>query len=105
RQASVALLLDELVDAAIPDLDGAGPVVPLRDLALETAVFERVVLDVDGQVLLAGLERNALGHRPGGEDAVALEPEVVVQPTRVVALHDEDRPARLPALGAKRLWC
>ena len=90
-EAAVALLLEELVRAAVPDLDRARAVVPLRDLALEAPVLERMVLDVDREVLLAGLERDAFRHRPRGEDAVALEPEVVVQPPRVVPLNDEDR--------------
>ena len=55
-----------------------------------------MVLDVDGEVLLAGLERHAFRDRPAGERAVPLEPEVVVQPPRVVALDHEDR--RLPLL-------
>ena len=46
---------------------------------------------------LARLERHALRHRPRGERAVALEPEVVVEPPRVVALDDEDRPRPAPA--------
>jgi hypothetical protein len=50
-----------------------------------------VVLDVDGEVLLARLERDALRHGPARERAVPLEAEVVVQPARVVALDDEDR--------------
>ena len=87
----------ELVRALVPDLDRAGAVLALRDLALELRVLDRVVLDVDGEVLLAGLERHALRHRPGRERAVALEAEVVVEPARVVALDDEDRLAASPA--------
>ena len=69
----------------------AGAVLALRDLALEGGVVERVVLDVDGERALAGLERHALRHRPARERAVALEAEVVVEPPGVVALDDEDR--------------
>src|SRR4029079_417886 len=90
REPAVPLLLDELVRAVIPDLDGACAVVALRDLALELRVLDRVVLDVDGEVLRARLEGDALGDGPRGEGAVALEPEVVVEPPRVVALDDED---------------
>ena len=50
-----------------------------------------MVLDVDGQVLLAGLEGNALRDGPAGQGAVALETEVVVEAPRVVPLDDEDR--------------
>src|SRR5205823_10784569 len=42
-------------------------------------------------------------HGPGGERAVPLEPEVVVQPPRVVALDDEDRLLRPPRLSGEGL--
>ena len=98
-QTAVGLLLEKLVRARIPDLDRPRPVLALGDLALEAGIVERVVLDVDGEVALAGLERHTLRHRPGEKDAVALEPEVVVKGSRVVALNDEDRALRalLPA--------
>ena len=102
-EAAVPLLLEELVRAAVPDLDGARPVVPLRDLTLEAPVLEWMVLDMDGEVLLARLERDALRHRPRGENAVPLEAEVVVEPPGVVPLHDEDRLLCLTAPTAKRL--
>ena len=104
REAAVLLLLDELVRALVPDLDRAGAVLPLRDLAVERRVLERMVLDVDGEVLLARLERHALRDRPARQRAVPLEPEVVVEAARIVALDDEDR--RLAALlAAERLRC
>src|SRR5207244_6245760 len=102
RQPAVLLLLDELVRALVPDLDGARAVVPLRDLALEARVLERMVLDVHGEVLLARLERHALRHRPARERAVALEAEVVVEPPRIVPLDDEDR-LLAALLAAERL--
>src|SRR5262249_41464758 len=91
RQAAVALLLDELVRPLVPDLDGAGTVLALPDLAVELRVLERVVLDVHRERALARLERDPLRDGPARERAVALEPEVVVEPARVVALDDEDR--------------
>ena len=97
-EAAVALLLEQLVRAAVPDLDRAGAVVALRDLALEGPVLERMVLDVDGKVLLARLERDALRDGPRGEDAVALEAKVVVEPPGVMPLDDEDRRLALPRL-------
>ena len=90
-ETAVRLLLDELVRPPIPDLDGSGPVLAFRDLALELRIFDRVVLDVHGEVLLTRLERDALGDGPARQGAVALEPEVVVEAARVVALDDEDR--------------
>ena len=102
-QPAVGLLLDELVRTPVPDLDRPGAVVPLRDLALEARVVERMVFDVNGQDALARLERNALRNRPRGERSVALESEVVVEPACVVALHDEHRVPGAAALRAERL--
>jgi hypothetical protein len=102
RELSVRLLLDELVGAVVEDLDRPAAVLALRDLALELRVLEGVVLDVHGEHLRARLERHALRHRPRGERPVLLEAEVVVQPARVVALHDEDR-LFAALLGAERL--
>ena len=90
-QLAVRLLLEQLVRAVVPDLDRAAAVLALRDLAVERRVLERMILDVHGERLRAGLERHALRHRPRRERAVPLEPEVVVQAACVVALHDEDR--------------
>jgi hypothetical protein len=59
---------------------------------------------VDRKMLLTRLERHALRHRPRGENAVALEAEVVVEAARVVPLHHEDRRLFLATLTAKRLW-
>src|SRR5205807_3680361 len=100
---AVLLLLDELVRAAVPDLDRAGAVVTLRDVALEGRVVERMVLDVYGQRALSRFERHALGNGPRGERAVSLEAEVVVETPRVVTLDDEDRLLRLPPLARERL--
>ena len=61
REPAVFLLLDELVGAAVPDLDRAAAVLPGGDLALEVGVVERVVLDVHGQVPLARYERHPFG--------------------------------------------
>ena len=97
RKPAVSLLLEQLVGATIPDLDGAGSVLSGRDLALEVGVVERMVLDVHCQVALAGLLRNPLRHGPAGERPAALQPQVVVQTPRSMALHDEYRaPATLP---------
>ena len=41
-----------LVRAAVPDLHRASAVLPLRDLAGEVDVVERVILDVNGEVVL-----------------------------------------------------
>ncbi len=78
-----------LPGAPVPDDDVAGAVLLRRDDALEVEVLDRVVLDVDGHPADVGVEGQALGDRPGDEDALDLEAEVVVEPGRPMALDDE----------------
>ena len=92
--------LDGLVGSFVPDQHLAPAVLALRYLAGELEVFERVVLDVDRQVVLLGVGRDALGDRPRNTDAVFLEPEVPVEPPGVVLL--DHKPRRL-GLGARDL--
>ena len=60
-ELAVPLLLEQLVGAVVPDLDGAGAVLALRDLAVERRVLERVVLDVDGERARPRLQREPFG--------------------------------------------
>ena len=48
-----------------------------------------MILDVDGEVSLGRGHGQPLRHRPAREHAGALEPQVVMQPPRSVALYDE----------------
>ena len=84
----------------------ARAVVALRDLTGEVDVVERVVFDVDREVIFLGVRRDALGYSPRDEHAVLLEPEVPVQAAGGVLLHHE--PRRLGGfaghLGAG-FWC
>jgi hypothetical protein len=50
--------------AAVPELHRAGAILALRDRALEVAVVERMILDLDREPLVVRIERGALGHRP-----------------------------------------
>ena len=89
-----------LVRAPVPDLDRPRSVLALRDLALEPEVLERMILGADGQSVLLRVLGDALRERPGRQGAVALEPQVPVQATRVVLVDDEAvalRALRLPA--------
>src|SRR4029079_5650671 len=74
--------------AAVPDHHGAAAVLVLRDGAFELIVFERMVLDVDGETLVARNEARAPRHRPAQPHAVEFEAKIVVQPSRVVLLYD-----------------
>src|SRR5580693_3540216 len=75
--------------APIPDEHRAAAVFALRDRAFERTIVERMVLDLDREPLLAGDEARAAGHRPALQDAVQFEPEIVMEPPRIVLLHDE----------------
>ena len=65
---------------------------------MELEVLERVVLGAHGEVVALRVGRDAARHRPGREHAVVLEPQVPVQPPRVVLLDDE--PAQRRSSGA-----
>src|SRR6202171_1830456 len=81
----------DVVSAAVPDQNLARAVVAGRDVAMKVDVVERVVLHVDREVIGLRVHGNALRDRPGDEHAIVLEPEVPVQPPRVVLLDDEPR--------------
>ena len=66
-------------EASVPEHDGAAAILSLRNGAFEVAVIERMILHLDGEPLFTRDEGGALGHRPGLEDAVELQPQVVVQ--------------------------
>jgi hypothetical protein len=89
----------ELVQAAaaVPDDDRAGAVVVRRNDALEIAVLEGMVLGGHRQALLGRVQRGSLGHRPGDQHAVDLQPQVVVATARGMLLHHE----HAGALGAR----
>jgi hypothetical protein len=59
------------------------------DHAFEVRVLDGVILHVHGQPLFLRVHRRALGHRPALQDAVHLEPEVVVKTPRGMLLDDE----------------
>src|SRR5205085_11892612 len=78
-------------EAAIPKHDGATPVFTLGDCALEVAVVERVVLDLHGQAPVTGVEGWPFRHRPGLEDPVHLQAQIVMQPGSRMLLDDKTR--------------
>src|ERR1700732_3693392 len=75
--------------AAVPELHGAATILVLGNGAFEIAVIKRMVFDFHCQPLVARIERGPPGDRPGFEDAAELQPEIVVQPGRVVLLDHE----------------
>src|SRR6266404_2627679 len=90
--------------SAVPEHDRSRAVLFFRDHALEVAVVQRMILDVDGEPLVRRIEARSLRHRPAFERAVELETEVVMQAAGGVLLHDEPQPcAALRRHAALRL--
>ncbi len=85
---------------AIPELDRSPAILALWNRTFEVAVIEWMILDFKGQTLVMGIERRAAGHRPGLEDAVQFEAEVVVQAGGVMLLDDV---AQARGIGDRRL--
>src|SRR5690606_31532975 len=81
-------------EAAVPDHDGAAAVLTLGDRALEVAVVERMVLHLDREPLVLGVARGSARYGPRLEHPVHLEPQVVVEPRRIMLLDDEARVLR-----------
>ena len=82
--------------AAIPDHDGAAAIFAFRDGALEGVVFDRMVLDVNGEAFLVGIEARPARHRPALHHAVEFQPQIVMQPPRGMLLNDIAGPPAAP---------
>jgi hypothetical protein len=67
----------------------ARAVVAFGDVPLEFQVLHGVVFGLDGEPLVAGVQRRPLADGPRLEDAAHLQPEVEVEHRGVVLLHDE----------------
>ena len=76
----------------------ASPVLSGWNLTLKTAVFQVMVLHLDGQALEARLHRNALRHGPTLIDPVLLQPEIKVVRPGTMLLNNEARHAICPPL-------
>src|SRR6202047_1429259 len=78
-----------LPSAAVPDDHRARAIFALRNISLEIKVFDPVVIGADRKPLFAGREARAFGDRPAFQHSVHLEPQIVMEPSRRVFLHDE----------------
>ena len=65
--------------ATVPQLHRAAAILSLGNGALEITILERMVLDLDRKAFVVRIERGTSRHRPGLEDAVEFEAEIVVQ--------------------------
>src|SRR5689334_19884855 len=88
--------------AMVPDHHGAAAVLALGNDALELVVFDRMIFDVDGEALVARHEARTARHRPAHHHTVEFQPEIVMQPGRIVFL-DDVAEALLASRGATRL--
>lgn len=96
-------IAERLPGAVVPHHDGAGAILSGGDRALESAVRERVVLDMDRKAPVRGIEARAPRHRPTLQDAVHLQSEIVVQAPRRVFLDDETVAVAVAHLVRRRL--
>src|SRR5262249_43191266 len=62
---------------------------PFRNHALEVFVFNRMVLDLDGEMFLPALPGKSLRQRPGFQHSFHLQAKVVMQPARSMLLNYE----------------
>ncbi len=85
--------------AAIPQHHRAAAILALGNRALEIAIVERVILHLDGETLVVGIERGTARHRPGFEHAVEFQAEIVMQAGGGVLL---DHIAAMLGLGDAR---
>src|SRR5258705_9491179 len=93
-----------VVAARVPDHHRSGAVLTFGYHALEFGVFERMVLRTDGQMFLGRVHGWALGHRPGYQNPVDRQSEVIMQAAGVVLLDDKDAPTAGPPHPTRRLW-
>src|SRR4051812_48664312 len=84
-------IADRLPRAVVPDIDVPAAVLPLRNVAFERCIRDRVIFDFDREALFGGVERWPFGHRPTAQRALPFEAKVPVQPARGVLLNHEDQ--------------
>ena len=87
--------------STIPDEHGPAAIFALRDGAFERVVFDRVVLDLDREALLAGNEARAARHCPALHHPAKLEPQIVMKAARRMLLNDELVPLAAPHMAAR----
>src|SRR3546814_17186576 len=68
-----------LPDPSVPEHDGAAAILALRDDTLEGVVVQRVILDMNGQPTVGGIEARAQGPGSTLQRASQFQPEIVLQ--------------------------
>src|SRR5262249_839056 len=90
--AGLPLLLRRLVSrpfvgAAVPQDDASGAVIPTGNGSLKVAVVQRMIFHVHGQAFNRGVKGGAVGQRPGLEDPVHFQPQVIVETSCAMSLN------------------
>ena len=89
------------IRALIPNDDAPRAVLPGGNVSLEIAVVERMILDVHCQAAVTGREGRAFRHGPRSQNAVGLEPEIVVQSRGAMHLNHEAHAFRRARRGRR----
>src|SRR5258708_12429098 len=85
-----------LVCSRVPSHHSSCAVLAGGNHTLELGIFEGMVLRTYGQTLLGRVHRRPLGDRPRCQYAIDRQPEIIVQPTRVMLLNDKNASAAAP---------
>src|SRR5690554_2207786 len=88
---------DRFPRAPIPDNDRAAAILTFGDSALEGSIFERMILHMDRETLLARHQAWSLCDRPAFQDTINLQAQIIMQAARRVFLDDEAVAGRLLA--------
>src|SRR6267143_846892 len=83
----------EDVCALIPDLDGPGPILSLRDRPLEVKIAQWMIGHLDRQSFDARLCRWTLGDCPALQNPIKFKPEIPVESRGIVFLNHEAKPS------------
>lgn len=75
----------------VPDLNAAGTVLTGRDFSFEIAEGQVMIFDFQRQAGAFAYKGQALGNGPALEDAISLQPAIVVVGASVVFLDDESQ--------------
>src|SRR5436190_8586531 len=85
------LLANDFVSACVPDHNGACTIVAWGNCAFKIGIFDRMILHFDGKPPISSLCWNSLRYRPGLQDTIHFQAEIIVKPGGSVFLNDKHR--------------
>src|SRR3984893_16499812 len=78
--------------SAVPELNRPAAIFALGDRSLEVPIIEWMILDLDREPLVMGIERWDAGDGPRFKDTIELKSKIVMQPRCRMLLDDEPPP-------------